>query len=97
MNEIITSKGRAWNEIEAELFTPEEIAASNLRVEIMVALTKARNEQGVSQRKLEKLSGVRQPVIARMENGITNPQIDTVLKLLAPLGKTLAVVPIEKT
>lgn len=33
---------------------------------------------------------------ARMEKGLTNPQIDTVLKILAPLGKTLAVVPLNK-
>lgn len=35
----------------------------------------------------------KQPVIARMERGQTSPQLDTVLKLLAPLGKTLAIVP----
>ena len=51
---------------------------------------------GISQKKLEKLSGVKQPIIARMEKGTTNPQIETVLKVLAPLGKTLAIVPIEK-
>jgi predicted transcriptional regulator len=42
-----------------------------------------------SQKKLEELSGVSQPVIARMERG-NNPQLDTVLKVLAPLGKTLS-------
>ncbi|MCL1917653.1 MAG: helix-turn-helix transcriptional regulator [Peptococcaceae bacterium] len=96
MNKIISPKGRSWSEVENELFTPEEIAASNLRVEIMVELTKARNERGISQRKLEELSGVKQPVIARMESGVTSPQLDTVLKLLAPLGKTLAVVPLDE-
>jgi len=40
------------------------------------------------------MSGVKQPVIARMETGSTSPQLDTILKILAPLGKTLAVVPI---
>ena len=71
------------------LLTPEEIAASDLKVAMMLALTKARKEQGISQKKLEELSGVKQPVIARMERGITSPQIDTLLKVLAPLGKTL--------
>ena len=91
MSKRIGPKGRSWDEVEKEIFTPEEIAASNLRVEIMVELTKARNERGISQRKLEELSGVKQPVIARMENGTTSPQLDTVLKILAPLGKTLYV------
>lgn len=91
----ISPRGRSWNEVEQDIFTPEEIAASNLRVELMVELTRARNERGLSQRKLEELSGVKQPVIARMENGSTSPQLDTVLKVLAPLGKTLAVVPLD--
>jgi len=78
-----------WGTLEKEIFTPEEIAASDLRVAIIGELIKARTERGVSQKKLEALSGVKQPVIARMEKGYTSPQLDTVLKVLAPLGKTL--------
>ena len=78
------------------ILTPEEIAESNLRVAIIGELIKARQERGISQKKLEELSGVKQPVIARMERGTTNPQLDTILKVLAPLGKTLAVVPLEQ-
>jgi hypothetical protein len=52
-------------------------------------------EKGLSQKKLEELSGVRQPIIARMEKGSTSPHLETVLKELAPLGKTLAIVPLE--
>jgi len=81
--------GDDWDELRQELFTPEEIAASDLRVAMMIELSKARKERGISQKKLEELSGVKQPVIARMERGSTSPQLDTVLKVLAPLGKTL--------
>ena len=77
------------------LLTPEEIAESNLRVALIGELIKARQEKGLSQKKLEELSGVKQPIIARMEKGLTNPQLDTILKLLVPLGKTLAVVPLN--
>ena len=87
--------GGTWEELEKELFTPEEIAASNLRVALIGELIKARQEKGLSQKKLEELSGVKQPIIARMEKGITSPQLDTILKVLAPLGKTLAVVPLD--
>ncbi len=87
--------GHSWEEVEHELYTPEEIAASDLRVAIIGELIKARQEKGISQKKLEELSGVKQPVIARMERGSTSPQVDTVLKVLAPLGKTLAVVPLD--
>lgn len=87
--------GSSWEEVRNELFTPEEIAESDLRVAIIGELIKARQEKGISQKKLEEMSGVKQPVIARMETGVTSPQIETVLKLLVPLGKTLAVVPLE--
>jgi len=78
------------------LLTPEEIAESNLRVALIGEFIKARQEKGISQKKLEELSGVKQPVIARMEKGITSPQLDTIIKLLVPLGKTLAIVPLEE-
>ena len=88
--------GHSWEEVRSKLFTQEEIVENNLRVALIGEMIKARREMGFSQKKLEQLSGVKQPVIARMEAGMTSPQIDTVLKLLAPLGKTLAIVPIEK-
>lgn len=87
--------GCTWDEFRQTIFTPEEIVASDLRVAVMLELTNARMEKGISQKKLEELSGVRQPIIARMEKGHTSPQLDTVLKILAPLGKTLAVVPLN--
>lgn len=87
--------GERWDDVQRELFTPEEIAASSLRVSLIGELIKARREKGISQKKLEELSGVKQPVIARMEKGSTSPQLDTILKVLAPLGKTLAIVPLD--
>ncbi|MBQ2616845.1 MAG: helix-turn-helix domain-containing protein [Synergistaceae bacterium] len=87
--------GGTWDELEQELFTPEEIAASDLRVNLIGEIIKARQEKGISQKDLEELSGVKQPIIARMEKGSTSPRLSSVLKVLAPLGKTLAVVPIE--
>ncbi|RHV37364.1 XRE family transcriptional regulator [Butyricicoccus sp. OM04-18BH] len=78
-----------WEDVRKEMFTPEEIAESNLRVALIGELVKARTERGLSQKQLEELSGVKQPVIARMENGSTTPNLSTILKVLAPLGKTL--------
>ena len=78
------------------LLTAEEVAQSNLRVALIGEMIKARQEKGFSQKKLGELCGVKQPVIARMEKGLTSPQLDTMLKVLAPLGKTLAVVSLDK-
>jgi ribosome-binding protein aMBF1 (putative translation factor) len=92
--------GSTWDDLKNELvekgaLSEEEIRESNLRVALMGELVKARNEKHLSQRDLENMSGVRQPVIARMESGVSAPRIDTVMKVLAPLGKTLAIVPIK--
>lgn len=84
-----------WDEeFDREHFTPEEIAESNLHVAFITALVQARQEQGLSQRELEARSGVKQPQIARMERGTANPRLNTMLKVLAAMGKTLAIVPL---
>ena len=87
---------RVWDdELDREFYTPEEIAETNIRAAVITALVEARQELGISQRQLEKLSGVKQPQIARIEKGNANPQLETLLRILAPLGKTLAVVPLD--
>ena len=86
--------GESWEEVRSRIFTPEEIAESDLRVALIGELIRARQERGITQKQLEEMSGVTQPVIARLERGTTIPNISTLTKLLAPLGKKLAIVPI---
>ncbi|MBR5098532.1 MAG: XRE family transcriptional regulator [Spirochaetales bacterium] len=90
------SKLTTWEDLEKEVYTPQEIAISDLHAELMCELIKARNEKRISQRELEELCGVRQPVIARMEKG-ENTKIDTIIKVLLPLGKKLAIVSLAET
>lgn len=71
------------------------IKINNLRIAIINELIRAREEQGISQKKLEELSGVKQPVIARIEKGKSSPNTDTLVKLLTPLGKKLVIVPLK--
>jgi len=78
-----------WDELVNRLTTPEERAQIAIRVALIGELVKARDERGLSQQRLGELSGVKQPVISRMERGTTSPTLETVIKLLAPLGKTL--------
>lgn len=72
------------------------MTAEEKREEIVAEVIRLRQEQGFTQKRLEELSGVKQPIIARMETGTNIPQLSTVIKLLIPLGKTLAVVPLER-
>lgn len=54
-----------------------------------------RKESGMTQKELAEAANLAQPAIARMENKMATPQLDTLLKILAPMGKTLAVVPLK--
>ncbi len=92
----MSEKWTTWNELDKELYSAEERSESDLRVAFLCALIDARNEKRISQKELEHMSGIKQPMIARIEKGTTNPRLDTILRILAPLGKTLAVVPIER-
>ena len=87
-----------WDdEFDCRHFTPEEIAESDMRVSIISELVQVRHEQGISQRQLAELSGIKQPQIARIERGSVKPSVHTLLKILTALGKKLAIVPIEPT
>ena len=87
--------GSSWEDFEKANYTTEEIAASNLRVALIGEIINSRKERGLTQKQLENISGVKQPIIARLEKGTTDPQLSTMIKVLAPLGKTLAIVPLE--
>ena len=87
--------GKKWEDVKKSLYTPEEIEACNARLEIISAIIEERKKQNISQNQLSNKSKVAQPVITRFENGTTSPQLDTVLKILFSMGKTLKVVPIK--
>ena len=94
-NKPISPIGDDWDVLREELLTPEERATTDLKLALLGEIINARQEQGFTQKELEAASGVKQPVIARLESGSTDPQLSTIIKLLSSLGKTLAIVPIE--
>ena len=59
---------------------------------LLQELSRIRRESSFSQTRLGEAAGIRQSVISRIEGCEISPQINTLLKLLAPLGKTLAIV-----
>lgn len=63
---------------------------------IIDTLIEQRKEQGMTQKELAQATELTQSVIARMESKKAIPQLNTLLKVLAPLGKTLAVVPLNE-
>jgi len=77
-------------------YTDEQIKQAKANAYYMGMLAELRNRHKITQKQLEELSGIKQPMIARIENGESMPRIDTLLKLLEPMGLTLKIVPIEK-
>ena len=85
-----------------EMFNDDEIVSAedreqiNLEVALIGKMVEAREAKGLSQRELAEISGVKQPAIARMESLRSTPQLDTLLKVLVPLGYTLKIVPLSQ-
>ncbi len=67
-----------------------------LEVELIGKLIEARQTRKMSQRTLASLTGVKQPAIARIESLKVIPKVDTLLKILVPLGYKLDIVPIKE-
>ena len=68
---------------------------TNFRAALIDEIITTRNKRGITQKKLEEMSGVKQPVISKIEKGIVTPNLSTVLKILTALEKTLYISDIE--
>lgn len=58
---------------------------------IISAIIAQRNALGMSQRELANLCGIPQSSVARIESHKTTPNLDTLLKIMRPLGLKLIV------
>lgn len=76
--------------------TDEQKAEIQLEVDIIQATIEVRKNKKLSQRDLSKLSGITQPMIARMEKRRVMPDTNTLIKMLYPMGYTIKVVPLEE-
>lgn len=87
-----------WKDFRKTLnLMPEEEDIINLEKSLITAVVEAREQSGLTQKQLSELCGVKQPVIARLESAMHSPQINSMIKILKPLGYTLAVVKEETT
>ena len=77
----------------ASKLTQAEKDEIQLKIDLVGKLIEARENKGISQKRLAEMSGLKQPAIARLERMQATPQIDTLFKVLKPLGYTLAIVP----
>lgn len=80
-----------WN--DPNLLTEIEKDEIQLKIDFVGKLIEAREQKGISQKRLAEMSGLKQPAIARLERMVATPQIDTLFRILKPLGYTLEIVP----
>ena len=59
---------------------------------IVSAIINKRNELGYSQRELAEICGLPQSSVARIEACTVKPKVETLIKIMKPLGLTLSVV-----
>jgi len=82
-----------WKDFRKTLnLTTEEEDMIRLEKSLIKAVINAREQSGLTQTQLSELCGVKQPVIARLESAAHSPQVNSMIKILKPLGYTLAVV-----
>ena len=74
-----------------------ERAKIEFEVELIGKLIEAREAKGLTQAQLAEAAGVKQSAVARLESLKATPQIDTLLKILTPMGYKLAIVPNEES
>ena len=87
-----------WREFRDNLeITPEEEKVIEFEKDLIRTLVSIREEQGLTQAELARKCNMKQPVIARLETATHSPQIDSLLKVLVPLGYTLKIAPISET
>lgn len=86
-----------WKELKSDLsLSQEDLNAIELEKDLIRTMIQIREESGLTQSQLAEMCKVKQPVIARMESSIHSPQIDSLLRILTPMGYTLQIVPIAK-
>ncbi len=90
--------GRPKKEIVEK--TPEQIAHDEklkaLEMDVINQIVQARKSQKLSQRVVGERAGIIRETVAKIENNLNSPQINTLIKLLEPIGYTLGVVPLAK-
>lgn len=85
-----------WSTFKDSLeLSKEEMTEIDLKVELMGKLLSIRKELGLTQAKFADKCNIKQEYLARLERSKSAPQIDTLLKILVPLGYKLDIVPLQ--
>lgn len=85
-----------WKEFRKELdISPEDEQIIALEKELIKTLIQIREEKNLTQTQLANLCHMKQPVISRAESSTHSLRLDSLLRILTPLGYTLQIVPLS--
>ena len=82
-----------WN--DASFISEEQRNKIDFEVALIGKLIEARESKGLSQKQLADMCGLKQSAIARLEKMNVTPQLNTLIKVLKPLGYRLDIVPCD--
>ena len=86
---------KTWDSVKDSITSLNESEKKEIEFEaqLIAQIINRRNELGWSQRDLEDKTGVKQSAIARLEKLKNSPNLNTIFKLLEPLGLGLEIMP----
>lgn len=77
-------------------FIEKEKLLSELEYQLVKDFIRVRKNQKLTQQEVANRCNVIRETIARIESSITSPQVNTLIKILEPLGYTIKIVPLER-
>lgn len=79
---------KKWSDVRNNIQALSDLEKEEIRLaaELVAKIIERRTEIGWTQRQLAEQSGVKQSAIARFESFAVIPRIDTLYRLLKPLG-----------
>ena len=88
---------RTWEDYKKEAKSVSDVVKQDIEemevlATIVTAIIDRRNELGYTQRDLAVICGLPQSSVARIEACVVKPNVETLIKIMKPLGLTLSVV-----
>jgi ribosome-binding protein aMBF1 (putative translation factor) len=95
MTEVTKVQHGSWNELKHRLLQDPAVAQSYAELEprfaVIRQLIELREERGWTQRDLAEHAQMKQPQLARLETGQSQPKIETLQRLAQALGLHLKI------
>ena len=93
---IVVLTMRTWADFKIEAkkansLTKQDIEEMEELASIISAIIERRKELGISQRDLADKCGIPHSSVARIEACVVKPNVETIIKIMKPLGLTLSV------